>query len=120
MNATPAITIVKRAVGPVPADSWSETKYDEAPLGTHFVLKATKSRSLKQMGLYFSILKEVCEATGAWVTPDHLHSAILMDLGYRSVVQRLDGKKYWVRDSASFSKMTQDDFNEYFTKQSPD
>ena len=113
---TPAVLAVKRPFGIVPADTLSEDKMAEMPIGTLIELKPKRGRSLPQMNLYWAVLAEVVKATDAWATSRHLHDAILMDLGYRSVIQRLDGKKYWIPDSIAFSNMKQDEFNEYTDK----
>ena len=114
--ATPPILAVKRPFGFAPADAMSEDKIADIPLDTVVELKPKRSRSLKQLNLYWAVLAEVVTATDAWATARHLHDAILMDLGYRTVVQRLDGKKYWIPDSIAFSNMKQDEFNEYTDK----
>ena len=115
----PAITFVKTSYGPRPADAISEAEYEKLPMGARVVLKPTKSRSIIQLGLYWSVLQEVVDATGKWATKEHLHDALLLDLGYRTVILRLDGKKYWVRDSAAFKAMAQAQFNEYTAKAYP-
>lgn len=116
VSATPPILAVKRPFGFAPADAMSEDKIADIPLDTVVELKPKRSRSLKQLNLYWAVLAEVVSATDAWATARHLHDAILMDLGYRTVVQRLDGKKYWIPDSIAFSNMKQDEFNEYTDK----
>lgn len=108
--------MIKKPFGLVPADSWSEEKFGEAPIGTRFAVKSTTSRSTEQLGLYWSVLKEVCNATDAYPTAQHLHAAIMEDLGYRHLVTLFSGEVKWERDSAAFDKMTQAEFNVYFEK----
>ncbi len=116
VSASPPILAVKRPFGFAPADAMSEDRIADIPLDTFVELKPKRSRSLKQLNLYWAVLAEVVSATDAWATARHLHDAILMDLGYRTVVQRLDGKKYWIPDSIAFSNMKQEEFNLYTDK----
>jgi hypothetical protein len=73
-----------------------------------------KRRSLPQLRLYWAMLGNVVEATGAWPTPEHLHDAIKMDLGYVTPIKSMDGKLVLLPDSAAMSKMDSAQFKRFF------
>lgn len=73
-----------------------------------------KRRSLPQLRLYWAMLQNVVEATGAWPTAEHLHDALKMDLGYTTPVKGMDGKLLMIPDSAAMSKMDSAQFRAFF------
>ncbi len=73
-----------------------------------------KRRSLPQLRLYWAMLQNVVEATGAWPTAEHLHDALKMDLGFTTPVKSMDGKLVMIPDSAAMSKMDSAQFRAFF------
>lgn len=73
-----------------------------------------KRRSLPQLRLYWAMLNNVIEATGAWPTAEHLHDALKMDLGYVTPIKTMDGKMVLIPDSAAMSKMDSAQFKTFF------
>lgn len=113
MTAQAPTLAIKRPFGLVPADAWSEDRMEAMPLETVVELKCKRSRSVPQLNLYWAVLSEICKATDMWPSARHLHDLTLMDLEYRTLAQRLDGKKHWIADSIAFDKMKQEEFNTY-------
>ena len=73
-----------------------------------------KRRSLPQLRLYWAMLQNVVEATGAWPTAEHLHDALKLDLGYTTPVKDMDGKLVMIPDSAAMAKMDSSQFRAFF------
>jgi hypothetical protein len=73
-----------------------------------------KRRSLPQLRLYWAMLNNVVEATGAWPDAEHLHDAIKMDLGYVTPIKTMDGKLVMLPDSAAMSRMDSAQFKRFF------
>lgn len=73
-----------------------------------------KRRSLPQLRLYWAMLNNVVEATGAWPTAEHLHDALKLDLGYTTPVKGMDGRLVMIPDSAAMSKMDAPQFKVFF------
>ena len=73
-----------------------------------------KRRSLPQLRLYWAMLNNVVEATGAWPTAEHLHDALKMDLGYVTPIKTMDGKLVMIPDSAAMGKMDSAQFRKFF------
>lgn len=73
-----------------------------------------KRRSLPQLRLYWAMLNNVVEATGAWPDAEHLHDALKLDLGYITPVKTLDGKLVMIPDSAAMSAMDSVQFKKFF------
>lgn len=63
-----------------------------------------KRRSLPQLRLYWAMLNNVIEATGAYPTAEHLHDALKMELGFTTPMRLLSGDVVFVPDSAEFRK----------------
>lgn len=73
-----------------------------------------KRRSLPQLRLYWAMLQNVVEATGAWPTAEHLHDALKLDLGYTTPVKGMDGKLMMIPDSAAMARMDSAQFRAFF------
>lgn len=114
MPKPPPLTFERTRTGLTPADSYTAGKLDDFALGTQFRATTMTRRSHKQLGLYFSVLREVVDATGAWATPQHLHEALKLNLGFHTTIKTLKGKEYVVPDSAAFDAMDAEQFGEFF------
>lgn len=73
-----------------------------------------KRRSLPQLKLYWAMLNNVVDATGAWPDAEHLHDALKLDLGYVTLIRTVDGKLAMIPDSAAMSKMDSAQFKKFF------
>lgn len=73
-----------------------------------------KRRSLPQLRMYWAMLNNVVEATGAWPDAEHLHDALKLDLGYVTPIKGMDGKLAMIPDSAAMSKMDSAQFKTFF------
>lgn len=73
-----------------------------------------KRRSLPQLKLYWAMLNNVVDATGAWPDAEHLHDALKLDLGYVTPIRTVDGKLAMIPDSAAMSKMDSAQFKKFF------
>lgn len=73
-----------------------------------------KRRSLPQLRLYWSMLQNVVEATGAYPDAEHLHEAVKMELGMTSPMRLMTGEVVWVPDSVALSKMDSAQFQRFF------
>lgn len=73
-----------------------------------------KRRSLPQLRLYWAMLNNVVEATGAWPTAEHAHDALKMDLGYTTPIKLMDGTLVWIPDSAAMGRMDSAQFKAFF------
>lgn len=100
---------------------WPCTKEDEAVFlalspGEPVEIIIKQRRSLPQLHAYWAMLSRVVEATDAFPSPEHLHEALKMDLGYFRPMKLLSGETVLVPDSVAFNKMTAPDFRAYFAK----
>ena len=87
---------------------------DRYAIGRDVEVKIKARRSLPQLRLYWAMLARVVEATGAYPTTDHLHSAIKHALGYTTPIKTLDGDiQYWP-DSVAIARMDAAQFKEFF------
>jgi hypothetical protein len=83
--------------------------------GTEYDLVKRTKRSLPQLRLYWAMLGRVVKATGKWPTPEHLHEAIKLTLGYcREVANLRTGEVTLVADSAALDAMDADQFRVFF------
>jgi hypothetical protein len=86
----------------------------EYALHSDVEVSVKKRRSLPQLRLYFKMLSNVVDATGAWPTVEHLHDALKMDLGFTTPVKRMDGEIVWIPDSAAMGQMDSVKFRKFF------
>ncbi len=73
-----------------------------------------KRRSAPQLRLYWAMLHNVVEATGAFPDAERLHEALKLDLGFVTPIKLLDGRTVYVPDSAAMSKMDAAEFRRFF------
>jgi hypothetical protein len=73
-----------------------------------------KRRSAPQLRLYWAMLHNVVEATGAFPDAERLHEALKLDLGFVTPMKLLDGRTVYVPDSAAMSKMDAAEFRRFF------
>lgn len=82
-------------------------------MGQDLEVRVKARRSLPQLRLYWAMLQRTVEATGAYPTAEHLHSALKQALGYTTPIKTLDGEiQYWP-DSIAFSRMDAAQFREF-------
>lgn len=110
------IRAVRRGATLVPygqADCDAFTAFKE---GEPVEILLKQRRSLPQLQAYWSMLARVVEATDAFPSPEKLHLAIKMDLGFTTPIKKLSGEIIFVPDSVAFNKMSAPDFRTYFAK----
>jgi hypothetical protein len=73
-----------------------------------------KRRSLPQLRLYWAMLNNVIEATGAYPTAEAMHDSIKFELGYTTPMRLMTGQVVWVPDSVALSKMDSAQFQRFF------
>lgn len=99
----------------VPESAYDAELLDEAPFDALFAMHQEERRSGRLHRTYWKALTEVVKATGQWATAEHLHDALMFDLGYVTVRAGLDGKYRLMRDSIAYDQMPTDaQFRPYF------
>lgn len=73
-----------------------------------------KRRSLPQLRLYWAMLHNVVEATGAFPDAERLHEALKLDFGFVTPMKLLDGRMVYMPDSAAMSRMDAIEFRRFF------
>lgn len=100
------------------APKWVHPKdLHDNPIGNMVAVEVKRGRSVAMNGMYWAALGEVINSgTTKYATPEHLHDAIKMELGYYSPMIRMSGDIVLVPDSTAFDKMKQGDFNAFFER----
>ena len=110
---SPIVRKTERGISPVAASDAEQIMND--PFGTEYDLVKRTRRSLPQLRLYWSVLRNVVNATGKWPTAAHLHENLKIICGYtRPVVNWETGEVHQIIDSIAFDAMTADEFRTYF------
>ena len=116
-DKAPSPIVRKTARGISPAAAFDAEQIMSDPFGTEYDLVKRSRRSLPQLRLYWSVLRNVVRATGKWPTEAHLHDELKIICGYtRPVVNWETGEVHQIIDSISFDAMTQDEFKVYFNQ----
>lgn len=100
--------------GLVPVSGFDAELLAAIPVGTELDLVERSRRSLPRHRLYWQALTHVVRATEKWPTPEHLHAAIKVELGYVSIWHDLRGRPFIVADSTAFDNMTEPEFRLFF------
>lgn len=101
----------------VPTSRFDEKLLMEQPEGAMIEVTIARKRSLPQLRKYWAILNEVVDAAPCnYPTPEHLHSAIKLALGYTTDIITMDGEIAKIPDSVAFDKMDGKAFGEYFER----
>ncbi|WMT88236.1 hypothetical protein NO932_06405 [Pelagibacterium sp. 26DY04] len=110
----PSILVRKTARGLSPVTAYDAELLYAAGMGEEFELSPMTKRSNRQLRTYWLALKRVCDTTGRWPTPEHLHDELKLVCGFkRNVVDMQTGEVAVVVDSIAFNAMTQDEFRVY-------
>lgn len=110
----PSILVTKTARGLSPVTAYDAELLFEATMGAEFELHPMTKRSHRQLRTYWLALKRVCQATGRWPTPAHLHDELKLVCGFkRQVVDMETGEVAVVVDSIAFDAMNHDEFKAY-------
>jgi hypothetical protein len=105
-----------------PDQGWADL-LAELPEGIDLNVKATRARSIKQLGTYWGMLSFVVEHGPEWIskrwpTKDELSDALQLQVGFvRQIGLRglPEGITYAVPASKSFAECSQERFNQFFT-----
>ena len=84
--------------------------------GEPFIVRVRKARSAKHHRLYWSMLRNVVEATETWETATELHKWLKYKLGLYTVIAIEKEKVIIEWDSTDFIAMSQDEFRRFFDK----
>lgn len=98
----------------LPTSRFDERLLMEHPEGALLEVTVARKRSIPQLRRYWAILHRVVEATGSHPSPEHLHAAIKLALGYATDVTTLDGEVFRIPDSVAIDKMDGRQFGEFF------
>jgi len=80
-------------------------------------IRRTKGRSAVQNARYWSILSKVIESGACrFGSPETLHDAIKMELGFIDFRKKLNGEVYAIPKSVAFDKMSHSEFTEFNAK----
>lgn len=83
--------------------------------GQLFDMTRCGKRSNPQHNMYWSMLRNVCKATGKWPDEQHLHAELKLACGfYMTKFSELGGDFMRVPDSINFDAMDQQEFQAYF------
>lgn len=85
------------------------------PTGTRIKVSLHTGRSPARLGFYWSMLSRLVRATDCAPTPEALHEAIKLELGFVQRV-RVKGMTVLVPGSVAFGKMTEAEFGEYLER----
>lgn len=108
------IILRRTARGLEPPTAGDAEMLDRYGLGQDVEVTIKARRSLPQLRLYWAMLSRVIEATGAYPSADHLHSALKQTLGYTTPIKTLDGELLYWPDSVAFAKMDAMEFKAFF------
>lgn len=112
----PSIIVRRTKRGLSPASAYDAEVLAGLPLGAEFDLVQRSRRSLPQLRTYWKALTLVVNATDMWPTPEHLHEALKIDLGYVTIIRALDGKRLVITDSAGVNAMDAAEFKGFFER----
>lgn len=103
-----------------PSQDWLDMLM-ELPDGVDLNIKATRARSISQLGTYWASLNFALEhgpewVSKQWLTKDELSDALQIEVGFVNQIKLGNGMVYGVPRSKSFSECGQDVFNAYFSK----
>jgi len=89
--------------------------FERYPIGARVRVKITQPRSVPKHRLYWQVLSKWVEATDAAYSPETLHEAIKLKLGYVTPIKMADGV-HEVPASISFSAMGEAEFSQFMDK----
>lgn len=99
----------------LPVTQYDAERLEDFKEGQVFNVSATGTRSNPHHNMYWSVLRNVCKATGKWPTEKQLHNELKFACGYWSMhYSSISGAFLRLPDSISFETMTQQEFNTYF------
>lgn len=107
----------KRGLSFVPADAEARELLAKVPDGKSVFLNLWMPRNMAQHRKYFAILRNVVEATGRWVSQEHLRRDILLTLGrYDEHVNEFTGEVEKVVHSMAVASMPRDEFERLYSE----
>ena len=106
----------KKVGGLRPEDERARRLLDRVPENDLVEVRARHGRSVQQMRFYRAVLSVAVEKTEAgrlFRTPDALHLALKLHLGYVEEVVQIDGTIVLQAQSARFDAMPHEEFTEF-------
>lgn len=99
--------------GYAPEDDAARVQHAKFKPGIIVSGEIARSRSLPQHRMYWSVLTKVVASTGKYPTPEKLHLALKVHLGFVEKVQLINGKMVLLTNSTAFEAMDQTEFQTY-------
>ena len=111
------IFIKKTALGAIVAtERRSEDVISDWPVNTCLKAVVTKPRNIKHHAKYWAMLGKIFDNQKYFANIDDLHNAVKIKAGYSTVYQFKNGTYWHSLKSISFSKMSQQDFEQFYTR----
>lgn len=105
----------KRDLTFIPASRDAREMLGKLKDGATVMMEIWHPRNMAQHRKYFAILNNVVEATGQWVSAEHLRRDILLNLGrYEQFVDRFTGEVHKVPHSMKVASMSKEDFERLY------
>lgn len=116
-EAPPAPIVRLSHGGLAPVSQFDAEEIGRFVRGTEFDLVARTRRSLPQHRTYWKALTKAVEATDRWPTREALHKALKIHCGLVEPIMDLKGRIVGMQaNSTALDAMTQQEFQEYFTR----
>lgn len=97
-----------------PANAKAEEFVRSLDGGENVMVRVLRGRSTRQNAYYWAALERAVDATGRWRTPQELHAALRIALGYVDEVKTLAGRRVLVPRSTGFDNMSHDEAQAYY------
>lgn len=114
--------LVKTAKGNlIPADEGDMEKLKKIPNGEFVKCEYKKTRNYRHHKKYWALIgivyNNLPEGLAETIrSEEELHTEVKMQAGVRQKRVSLSGKEYYIPGSIAFDKMSQEDFNEFYSK----
>lgn len=113
-NRRHVVPLIVTEAGYTPSTKEGREQHEKFKVGSTVGGEIARSRSVVQNARYWAILTRVVEHfPGRWRTPEALHEVLKCATGRLEIVQLVDGRLVKIPDSTAFSRMSQDQFNDY-------
>lgn len=110
------IFMVRTPTGLKPAGPFDAERLDSYAFGSTVEVSIKQRRSLPQLRLYWSVLAKAVDNLDGYPSAEALHEALKLHLGYVEPLLTVTGQKVWRPMSASFAKMSAEEFRVFFDR----
>lgn len=108
------IRAVRKGRALVPCGALDLDAFTAVKEGEPVEITIKQRRSLPQLRAYWQMLHNLVDATGAYPTADHAHTAMKFACGITIPMKTLTGDVFLIPDSTAFDKMQAPEFRAYF------